>query len=312
MFIIVGLALAAGIIFPIGESINSGNIVIIVFAYMTLITALGTSLDEFARILVRPWIPVWILVLIHLVSPLLAWFTGLILFPNDSLLRIGLIIGASIPMAVTSIIWTGIAKGDAPLALVSVTLDTFIAPFWLPVFFKIVGGHTLSFDYRQMVIELFIMVTLPSLLGIVINELTSRRAERFANSIGGLSSKIALFIVVYINASIIYPDINWDKSIIKIFAAILILVIGGYLLGYLGAKPIKNKNREMVTAFMYSVGMRNISFGTVIALTYFPPVAAIPVTLMMLFQQPIAAIIANYLNGSKNVHKKQRNPDNAH
>lgn len=50
-------------------------------------------------------------------------------------MRLGFLISASIPIGVTSIIWTSVVRGDVALALVVVTLDTLIVPFWIPVFF---------------------------------------------------------------------------------------------------------------------------------------------------------------------------------
>lgn len=36
---------------------------------------------------------------------------------------------------------------------------------------------------------------------------------------------------------------------------------------------------------------RNVSVGLVLALTYFPPSVSIPITMFILFQQPVAAAI---------------------
>lgn len=50
------------------------------------------------------------------------------------------------------------------------------------------------------------------------------------------------------------------------------------------AKPI-------ILTMIYNVGLRNMSVGLVLALTYFPPAVAIPITLFILFQQPLAAAV---------------------
>ena len=41
---------------------------------------------------------------------------------------------------------------------------------------------------------------------------------------------------------------------------------------------------------MFSGGMRNISAGAVLAISYFPPAVAVPVVLGMLFQQTLASL----------------------
>lgn len=42
-----------------------------------------------------------------------------------------------------------------------------------------------------------------------------------------------------------------------------------------------------------NVGMRNTSFGSVLAISYFPASVAFPIILTLLYQHPIAAIISN-------------------
>lgn len=47
---------------------------------------------------------------------------------------------------------------------------------------------------------------------------------------------------------------------------------------------------------MFSGGMRNISAGAVLAVSYFPPAVAVPVVLGMLFQQTLASIYGFAIN----------------
>lgn len=42
---------------------------------------------------------------------------------------------------------------------------------------------------------------------------------------------------------------------------------------------------------IFNVGMRNTSFGSVLAIAYFPPAVAFPIILTLLYQHPIAAIV---------------------
>lgn len=299
MFLVTVSALFLGFVIPNDNSSALTNIAIFIFSYMTFVTALGTSLKDFCKVFTKPITPIWILVMIHIIVPIFAWVVGILLFPDDSYTRLGLLIGASIPIAVTSIIWTSITKGDVALTLVAVTLDTFVAPFWLPLYFKLIVGHLVVIDFNKMVLDLLLMVTLPSLLGMLINDLTKRKTDRFVNSIGGVTSKLALFLVVYINSALVYPAIAWNMQIIKILIVVLILVIGGYFIGYLGSFVLKEKKSEHVKSLIYSVGMRNISFGSLLAIAYFPAAVAIPIVLMMLYQQPVAAMVAQLLKMSR-------------
>jgi len=292
LFIVLG-GLLAGTFIPLTDSPFLRDTVIALFAYMTFVTALGTSFKKFLAVLRQPWIPIWILFLVHIMAPFTAWIVGIIFYPAEPLIRLGYLVGASIPIGVTSIIWTSLIKGNLAVSLVAVTLDTFVVPLVLPLFFHIVVGQAVDLNYFKMIEELMLMVTVPSILGMLIHDCTTGRIMLFSNSVGGATSKIGLFFVILINAAMVMPEINWDLSIVKTLFVTLLVVIAGYSVGYAGSRVLKNNSRELILTMIYSVGMRNNACGLVIALTYFPPKVAIPITLSMLFQQPVASVIAS-------------------
>jgi bile acid:Na+ symporter, BASS family len=291
MFLIVLSGLLLGFSSPISDSPMLRTLVVALFAYMTFITSLETSFSQFFKVLTKPLVPLWILLLIHVVTPLLAWLIGVVFYPHDSLTRLGYLISASIPIGVTSIIWTSLTQGDVAVSLVAVTLDTLIAPVLLPAFFKILVGHALKIDYLHMAIQLLWMITIPSLAGMAVHDLSKGTIVSFSKSVGGFTSKIAFFFVIFMNAAVVGPLLHWDASIIKMLLLSLFMVVSGYFIGYLGSFALKDRSRGIVLAMIYNVGLRNISFGLVLALTFFPPTVAIPITLFMLYQQPIATLI---------------------
>jgi predicted Na+-dependent transporter len=101
---------------------------------------------------------------------------------------------------------------------------------------------------------------------------------------------------VFINASAVSHEINWNLDLVKMLLVILLLVMCGYYLGYAGSYTLKERRRDTVVTMVYNVGMRNISFGSVLAVTYFPAAVAVPVTLGMLYQQPLAAAVTYLFN----------------
>lgn len=306
MFISALLGLAAGYFMPIPVTASVQEALIALFAYMTFVTALGTSFKEFVKVLKWPRIPIYILFLVHFVTPVLAFAVGLLFFPDDPWIRIGYLIGAAIPIGVTSIIWVGVAKGNVPVSLVAVTLDAFIAPIILPLYFKLVLGTMISVDYAKMALDLCFMITLPSVLGMLLYDMSKGKTKEFAQGVGGVSSKIALFFVIFFNASAMAPAIKWDSLIIKIMMVTFLIIALNYMLGYIGSFLFKNTNRATVMAIIYNTGMRNISSGAVLAIAYFPPAAALPIILGMLYQQPLAALVPTVYN--KLQHFSSPNP----
>lgn len=295
MFLVVLAALVAGFFFPLPASPSLAKATVALFAYMTFITALETSFKDFLYAIARPWVTLWVLLLVHGAAPLLSWAVGLFFYPDNHLVRLGLLLGALTPIGVTSIVWTSLVRGDVALALAGVTVDTLVSPFLLPLLLALVAGQVVEVDYKRMLVGLLLMVTLPSILGVAANELSRQRLVHFSRTIGGFTSKLALFGVIYINAGAVAPEIHWETSLAKMLLAVLVMVAGGYLLGYLGSFVLKERSHGTVTAMIYNVGMRNISFGVVLAVAYFPPAVAVPVTLGMLFQQPLAALISYFI-----------------
>ncbi|MDD2234257.1 MAG: bile acid:sodium symporter family protein [Desulfitobacteriaceae bacterium] len=306
MFLVVLTGLFVGFSWAPGPSDLFSILVIVLFAYMTFVTALGTSLKDFIRVFKKPLIPLWSLLLIHFAAPAIAWLIGIIFYPDDFSIRIGLLILASIPVGVTSIMWTAIVKGNVPLALIVVTIDTFIAPILLPVFLQLIAGKTMQIDFWKMFFQLLMMVSLPSFAGMILHDAVRGKTVEFARSVGGLTAKISLFGVILINAAQVGPSIHWNVTMGKMLFVVLLMAVCGYSLGFLGGRIFRDLENETTKAIIYTVGMRNISFGSVLAVVYFSPAIAVPVTLGMLFQQPLAATIAYFLSRREKAAAKKK------
>ncbi|MEN6414695.1 MAG: bile acid:sodium symporter [Veillonellales bacterium] len=291
MFLLVLLAMVLGYFYPLESTPFLQKTIMLLFAYMTLATALGTSFKEFLKVSRNPKIPLYVLSIVHLAVPTIAWVIGKIFFPDSPYIQMGYLISAMIPVGVTSIIWTSMVKGNVPVSLVTVTLDTILAPFFLPLFILLFVGVAVTINYSKMAIDLLFMITLPSLIGMILYDVTKGKTQTFAQGGGGILSKLCLGGVIFLNAAFVTPTITWSPFIFKILAVTLLIVAIGYIIGYVSSKLI-HANHEITLAIIYNTGMRNIATGLVIASSYFPPEVAIPIALAMLFQQPLAAVTA--------------------
>ena len=296
MYVVVLINLLLGFTLPLPPIPHLGTLVIALFAYMTFVTALGISFREFLTVMAKPWVPLWTLLLIHIVTPLVSWAVSHLFYPGDYYTGLGYLIAASVPIGVTSILWTSLTKGNVAVALVAVTLDTLLVPVFLPAFFKFTIGQAIQIDYYAMAHQLLWMITLPSIVGMLINDYSRGDLKTFTESIGGVTSKLAFAGVIFLNAALVADQIHWSWSIIKTMFVCFVMVSAGYFLGYAGSLAIKGRSREISMAMIYCVGLRNISFGMVLAISYFPPAVAIPITLFMLFQQPLAAVVPKLYN----------------
>jgi len=264
---------------------------IALFAYTTFVTALETSLLQFGKVLSRPWIPLWILALVHLGMPLVAWLLGCAFYPGDANIRTGYLVAASVPVGVTSVIWTSLTGGNVAVSLVTVALDTLIVPAFLPTFFLVTIGHAIRIDYFEMASQLLWMITIPSLVGMGLHDLLKEKAMAFAKGAGGITAKLSFYAVIFLNAALVAPAVTLSPAMIKMAFVTFLTVASAYILGYLGSLVVRGRPRDIALAMIYNVGVRNIAAGLVIAIAHFPPPVAVPITLFMLFQQPIASAV---------------------
>ncbi len=291
MYLFVLGALLIGFNMPVADSPALRLSFIALFGYATFVTALETSLLQFGKILSRPWIPLWTLALVHLVMPLVAWLLGYLFYPQDIHVRTGYLVAASVPVGVTSVIWTSIAGGNVPVSLVTLALDTLIVPAFLPAFFLVTIGHAISIDYLEMTYQLLWMITIPSIAGMAIHDLLKEKAVLFAKSVGGVTAKAAFYVVIFLNASVASSAVTWSPAIIKMVLITFTIVIVAFFLGYMGSLLVRGRPRDVSIAMIYNLGVRNVASGLVIAIAFFPPPVAVPITLFMLFQQPLASLV---------------------
>ena len=281
----------AGCFCPLASTPFLQKMIMILFGYMTFATALGTSFKDFLKVSQNPKIPLYILSIVHIVTPIVAWIVGRIFFPDNQYIQMGYLISAMIPVGVTSIIWASLVKGDVPVSLVAVTMDTILAPFLLPLFILLVAGISIHINYSKMAIDLICMITLPSLIGMILYDTTKGKTKKIAQGGGGIFSKISFFGVIFLNSAFVTPTIVWSPYMFKILGVTFLTVASGYIIGYVGSKLI-HASHEITLAIIYSTGMRNIVTGLVIASSYFPQEVGIPIALSLLFQQPLAAVTA--------------------
>jgi predicted Na+-dependent transporter len=142
-----------------------------------------------------------------------------------------------------------------------------------------------------MMLQLLWMITIPSVAGMVIHDVTGGRSVAFAKGFGGLTGKLAFFVMIFLNAAIVGPGITWSAAMLKMLVVTLFMVALGYCIGYWGSFLVKGRPADITVAMVYNVGLRNIAAGLLLALAYFPPQVAVPITLFILYQQPLASLV---------------------
>jgi predicted Na+-dependent transporter len=260
------------------------------FAYITFVMALDCNVRQLVQTLKFP-IPILLtLLLVHGAAPYLAYQLGGLVFGEGSPYIIGLVLFAVIPLGVSSVIWVRMIGGNIPLTLSLIVIDSLFSPLVVPFLIHLYFGESIEFDSMKVMLDLMKIVVIPTILGVVVNELTRGRALKWSGFVAGPTSKLAFFMVVLINAAVIAPLVHTFKSdMLLLVTTSVTIILVGYALGWLGARWFRDP--AILRTMTYSAGIKNISLGIVIGITYFEPKAVVPIVLTILIQQPMATLM---------------------
>lgn len=261
----------------------------VLFAVMTFISSLNLKFRDIKVFKQYPKTILFMIAFLHILMPLWAFILAELIF-DDPLLTIGFLISVAVPTGVTSVIWVTISKGNLPLSLAIILIDTLLAPILMPLILQLVVGESISLNTPALIFDLIWMIVLPSILGILVNEWTKGKLFKQYGKPMSLISKLCLFAIIMINSSAIAPyvkTIDWELA--KVIAVVLFLAVSGYILSLVLGRLFWKSEADQAT-FVFNGGMRNIAVGVVIATTYFPSKVAMPVVFGMLFQQVLASI----------------------
>ncbi|BAK15438.1 predicted Na+-dependent transporter [Solibacillus silvestris StLB046] len=261
----------------------------VLFAVMTFISSLNLKFRDIIVFKQYPKTILFVIAFLHILMPLWAFFLAELIF-DDRLLTIGFLISVAVPTGVTSVIWVTICKGNLPLSLAIILIDTLLAPILMPLILHLVVGESISLNTSALIFDLIWMIVLPSILGILVNEWTKGKLFEQYGKPMSLVSKLCLFGIIMINSSAIAPYVKTiDLELAKVIAVVLFLAVSGYVFSLVLGRLLWKSEADQAT-FVFNGGMRNIAVGVVIATTYFPSKVAMPVVFGMLFQQVLASI----------------------
>jgi len=269
-----------------------------IFAAMTFSGSLGSNFRDLGRVIRQPSPIAANLLILHLVMPLNGWGASRLIFPGDLLTQTGFILLFVIPTGVVSMVWVSIYKGNTSLTLALILLDTLLSPLIVPGSLSLLVGARVHMDVWGMMKGLLWMVVIPSLIGMALNQATKGKVKTSWGPRLAPFSKLGLFAVVAINSSVVAPYLkSISTGFLVILALALVTAAIGYALGWLICLPLK-WGRENIVALTFNSGMRNLSAGAVLAITFFPPPVVLPVISGMLFQQIMASMFG-YLLGRR-------------
>ena len=293
MAVLTPASLVAGVLL---ESVGAKLLFLVPFLFMimTFIGSLSMNFQSAKSIKNHPWTILIVIALLHILMPIWAYVVAEILFA-DHLLTVGFVLAVAVPTGITSMIWVSICRGNIALCLAIILIDTLLAPFVMPAIMHVIVGEQIAINTQAIMLDLIWMIVIPSVAAMVVNELTKGRVhERWSPTLAPFQ-KLCLFAVVMINSSAIAPyvkTITWELA--KVITVVFLVALSGYAISLLVGHFIW-RDEAIVTTVVFTGGMRNIAAGVVIATSYFPAKAVMPVVFGMLFQQVLASFFSKLL-----------------
>ncbi len=226
-------------------------------AFIMFTLGLGLTFSDFARVAKMPKNFLVGLVSQLVFLPLVALIIVFV-WPLQPELAIGLILIAAAPGGVTSNILTSFAKGDVALSIsltaVMSLLSVVSVPLVLGISMGLISDNSLgSISLTSIAISMFLIVTLPVLLGMIFRTSLSYLTKRIEKIAKIFST--ALFVLVLIGA-ILAERQNLVEYFAQTGLVVLILNILMMTIAYYWAK-LFSSGRPQLKAISLECGLQN-------------------------------------------------------
>jgi BASS family bile acid:Na+ symporter len=232
--------------------------------------------DDFENILRHFWVVLVGVAAQFTIMPLSAFLVSRVL-SLDKEFSLGLILTGSAPGAMASNVLSYLAGADVAYSVSLTTSSTLLAPLLTPALTLLLAGTLFEIPFWNMFFSVLMMVVIPLFLGFGIKGLCGKKVEPLIKIFPAISMTFIVFICALVIA------LNRDyllKMGYLIFAAVLILNIGGLSLGYLLGRSFRFGILRR-RALSIEIGMQNAGLGSVLALKHFNERVALPAVIFV-------------------------------
>lgn len=207
------------------------------------------------------------------IIPFIAYFLGLLFFPDQPYMALGLLLASLLPTSGMTISWTGFAKGNMGAAINMTVIGLIVGSLATPFYVDWLLGAKVEVSFVKVLQQILLIVFLPMAAGFAtrnvllkkygLAEFKARIAPRFpaSSTVGVLG---IVFVAMALKAETIVAN---PAMLFLIFVVLLVL----YSLNYIMATIVGVKffARGDGIALVYGTVMRNLSIALAIAINGF-------------------------------------------
>jgi len=230
------------------------------------------------------------------VIPFIAYLIGLMFFPDQPYMGLGILLASLLPTSGMTISWTGFAKGNVAAAINMTVIGLIAGSLATPLYVNWLLGAKVQVEFMKVAQQVMIIVFIPMVAGYFSRQYLLKRygMEQFKHRIAPrfpASSTVGVLSVVFVAMALKSNDIMSNPSILlSIFIPLLILYGLNYLIATLVG--LKFFNRGDGIALVYGTVMRNLAIALAISINAFGEAgtnAALVVALSFIIQVQSAA-----------------------
>lgn len=279
--------------------------VTVLFTVVTFQGALGNTFQQLFDVFRHPKQLLCTLAWTVVIMPVLVNRLGSLFFADTPEFVTGLTLEYQMPVAVVSVVWITVYGGNLALALGFLLVSTLLVPFACPIGMKILVGAEVEVDPFSMMQRLLIMVAIPALIATTINQASDGWGKQTLQPIVNPLAKMFMFTIITANATELHQYIfNMDATILGVLLFVVCASATGFTVGIILGKVVGESDEDVVTMCI-DCGLRNTSTGAVMAQSFFPGGAMLPVMGGIMAQQTLVIVFGIVLDKLGVRHSEQ-------
>ena len=207
-----------------------------------------------------------IILISHLIGPLIILFLKPFLSEE---LFLGLILAAVIPIGRSSVFLSKILGGETTSPLIASSISNALSPFSVPFLVLIFAKTSIKIDPIQMGGTILWLVLVPIILAILVR--MTGKVKFLIKESSNLSTILLFLIIIGIIAPLRETILNnWLNSLFLMILIAILMMINFFIGWKIG------KKREEKIALAITASYKNYTLGTLVALSMFNPIVALP------------------------------------
>jgi BASS family bile acid:Na+ symporter len=232
---------------------------------------LTLTLADFRRVLQRPVVIGFGLLLQYAFMPLFAWLVSRLL-GLDAVLTAGMVLVGASPGGTASNVICYLARGDVALSVTLTAVSTLLSIVLTPLLCLLYIDTRVAVPASDMLLSILKIVIAPVLLGVLLN----RVAHRFLVPLQRFFPLVSVAAIVWIIAIIVaLNQPRFGELGVLLVVAVALHNALGLAAGYLAPRLAGFDTRTCRTLAI-EVGMQNSGLAVALAIKFFAPVAALP------------------------------------